>query len=1547
MTTPTAFISYSWDSEEHQSWVKDLATRLRKDGIEVVLDRWDNVPGNQLTVFMERAISDNDFVLVICTPGYKQRSDERRGGVGYEGDIITSEMLYQGNHGKFIPILRSGIWGDGDPADAAPTSLRAKLYINLSGNPYSEEQYKDLVETLFGTRETAPPIGEPMSTLQTTSTPPRPTPRAKLDDSFFKRHLTGSVKAAGARYTPKLHVELEIARQLEAFGRTKDAIDRIKSLAIGIRKRLELLRYSVSAADPALQEIELGDLLGAGNGILQELGALEARPAGQLPLATIMDNAEAAAALAEAALDTISDLEHQYWAERKLDDGRRRRRDSPFYRLEGDIYGLRSELHRVRTLIGEADRFANSRLLILKGAAGTGKTHLLCDFANNRVATGAPVILLLGHRFTEPAEPWTQVLRLTEMHDKSVDYLITSLEEAAEAADARALLIIDALNEGLGRDIWPNHLSAFLARLEASPWIAVVLSVRSTYEEVVIPEDVRDRATSVTHNGFESHEYEAIQKFFAANGLEFPSTPTLHPEFRNPLFLKTLCEGLRRNGETRLPRGLHGFTSVFDLYLDGVNKELAKSLDYNPRDNLVRAALNSIAEQLAASGRVNLPRRQAESLVNGWLPREGFSKSLYHGLVTSGVLTEDIGWSSDAWEDVTHIAYERFADHIIAASLLKTHLDMDNPEKAFAEGGGLAFLSAGDQYVPGGLIEALCIQVPEQTGVELVRLAPRLMSLPGIGAAFQESVVWRKLDAFTEDTLAVWKELIDSDQIWDDPTNTLLTISTIPDHPFNAEYLDRKLRWDAMPDRDAWWNIYLHETWESEGPVDRLVDWASVVSTEDTIGDDVVDLAAISLAWTLATSNRFLRDRATKALVALLTGRLESAARLVERFADVDDPYVTERVYAVAYGVAMRSHDPAEVGQLASLVYEEVFAAGCPPAHVLLRDYARGVIEQAIHLGADISVDLSLVRPPYRSAWPRIPDEAAVEDLIPEHRISGDSADLSLSVDHIRFSVSSGDFGKYVIGHYGMSDWLALPLADDPWQSPQERIQELLLQLSASERLAWERYDDARMRLPVFLRFVDRDGNVSDSIEFSPSLHQATDDNLPEGAPKAPAGSQDHGNISDLWNFLMANLTEEHRTELLAILEDRENPEVRSGPRFDLELARRYILWRVFDLGWTPERFGEFDRHINRSDRREAAKPERVGKKYQWIGYHEMLAYLADHYQYRPSFSTDENDWQFRGPWQGALRDIDPSWAFHHSAGSGFKGTDNLPRLTEPTYTVWAEDLSHGEWLAVTEDLPQFAESLRRVELDTGVHWIIVNGSFSWEQPPPADRDRFDTERRRVGFSITGYFIRPNDVDDFRKWLGRTGGLNLEPHADRQIESVFFGEYGWAPAFQYREQVIRRETRSDLEGDWSRFIEPATVTYNAGISGFDCSELEGNSTLLPHHELIARLGLRWSGKGAEFLDEFGQLAAFATSGRGNDHTPLIIREDLVKRYMAQEDLVLCWTVAGTKITLGGGSTMTYRGRLEITGFYEYDGDELHGSVASEVDLPADADDGAP
>ena len=102
---------------------------------------------------------------------------------------------------------------------------------------------------------------------------------------------------------------------------------------------------------------------------------------------------------------------------------------------------------------------------------------------------------------------------------------------------------------------------------------------------------------------------------------------------------------------------------------------------------------------------------------------------------------------------------------------------------------------------------------------------------------------------------------------------------------------------------------------------------------------------------------------------------------------------LTERIYAVAYGVAMRSHDAIGVGKLSSLVYEKVFANGTPPVHILLRDYARGVIERAIYLGSDIEIDENLIRPPYKSTWPKIPDEEEIQPLIPDLNKDADNRD--------------------------------------------------------------------------------------------------------------------------------------------------------------------------------------------------------------------------------------------------------------------------------------------------------------------------------------------------------------------------------------------------------------------------------------------------------------------------------------------------------------------------------------------------------------------------
>ena len=195
--------------------------------------------------------------------------------------------------------------------------------------------------------------------------------------------------------------------------------------------------------------------------------------------------------------------------------------------------------------------------MIVRGQAGTGKTHLLYDVAHRRLAEGCPSVLLLGQSFTSDGAPWPQAAQLLDASDSSAADFVGALECAAQTVGVRALVLIDALNEGKGLSLWQTHLPAFLAHFARSDWVGVVLSIRSSYDGL-IPEEVREHAVVATHRGFGERSYDAMRTFFTHYGLELPSTPLIAPEFGNPLFLKTLCLGLQGQGETRLRKDIPG-----------------------------------------------------------------------------------------------------------------------------------------------------------------------------------------------------------------------------------------------------------------------------------------------------------------------------------------------------------------------------------------------------------------------------------------------------------------------------------------------------------------------------------------------------------------------------------------------------------------------------------------------------------------------------------------------------------------------------------------------------------------------------------------------------------------------------------------------------------------------------------------------------------------------------------------------------------------------------------------------------------------------------
>ena len=152
----TVFISYSHDSDAHRDFVRGIADRLRKDGVDCLIDQYINgFPAEGWSRWMENQIEAADFVLLICTETYlrRYRGQEAEGGKGVNFEsMVISQTLYDHyyKNTKFIPVIP-----DGGSLDHVPVPLKAYSTYRLN------TQYDDVYRILTGQAEyVQPPLGE-------------------------------------------------------------------------------------------------------------------------------------------------------------------------------------------------------------------------------------------------------------------------------------------------------------------------------------------------------------------------------------------------------------------------------------------------------------------------------------------------------------------------------------------------------------------------------------------------------------------------------------------------------------------------------------------------------------------------------------------------------------------------------------------------------------------------------------------------------------------------------------------------------------------------------------------------------------------------------------------------------------------------------------------------------------------------------------------------------------------------------------------------------------------------------------------------------------------------------------------------------------------------------------------------------------------------------------------------------------------------------------------------------------------------------------------
>lgn len=147
-------MSYSHDDEEHKDWVLQLAYRLREDGVDVCLDRWDVALGGNLAHFMERAADDSYRVIAVVSETYCRKSDGRSGGAGVEAQMMSGRLYDQLESSAVIPLIRN------NPHAELPAFLSGRLWQDFRDPTTHEAAYARLLRDIHGIAvDVAPPVG--------------------------------------------------------------------------------------------------------------------------------------------------------------------------------------------------------------------------------------------------------------------------------------------------------------------------------------------------------------------------------------------------------------------------------------------------------------------------------------------------------------------------------------------------------------------------------------------------------------------------------------------------------------------------------------------------------------------------------------------------------------------------------------------------------------------------------------------------------------------------------------------------------------------------------------------------------------------------------------------------------------------------------------------------------------------------------------------------------------------------------------------------------------------------------------------------------------------------------------------------------------------------------------------------------------------------------------------------------------------------------------------------------------------------------------------
>ncbi len=929
-------------------------------------------------------------------------------------------------------------------------------------------------------------------------------------------------------------------------------------------------------------------------------------------------------------------------------------------------------------LINESD-------LHILGEAGIGKTHIACNICADRLKNGLPALFVRGSQFRTDQAIEVQLRELFDIPSAhSWQDFLQALSAAAEAYRTRIPLIIDGLNEsvhnGTFSKVWELGLTGLVQEIKQTKNVVLITTCRRSYEEAIWKEVIpneniiqgktiwkdKDSQNLVYSYGFCTNEVtqEAIEKYFNAYKIKADLTFAPLSYFRIPIYLKIFCEtkNRERKVEKQVYVGEQTMFDVFDEYLVQCNEAVCKLLDLDSGVCIVQSALIKMAIYLWKNNDRHIPRDELARIIDGEsLDKQKKSSSKMFALESESLLL--VFRDMIDRTEVMRFTYDLLGGYLIAQYLVEQASNrrkiilqrvvsklFGKDKRAFN-----AFLNRIKniaislfpkkfrQYIDtleknktehpmyDDIGRCLAALLPTRTGSYLHQLSNNEKAFGfSIRSLFEIST-----DDINDECINLVEDLFALPENRDIFFNLAETTVGHPEHPFNAKFWSKQLSTLSMQERDLSWTEYVRKNRYSFE--EMLIRFEETCKKHQDISDlsaKRLHLLAEHIMWILTSTVRPLRDIATRALYWYGRRFSNEFFDLVLKSFTINDPYVSERMLAASYGIAMARQNDFDdnifvnkmLPKYAKQLYENMFKPNATHAttHILARDYAKRTIDIALIHQPDLLTDDEKVRikPPYTDG--------------------------------------------------GIHKW------------------------GESEN--------------------KNDGEYE----------------------KGPAPLQ-----MDFENYTLGAL----------IKSDSTNPE-------EYKSIKANIYWRIYDLGFSLERFGEIDsllltenyRKYSRSG--DGRKTDRYGKKYSWIAYFELAGYrqdqgiLPDFYDHGRCIEAD----------------IDPSFPEEHRKYNLV--TEDFLGDRDASTEQWVLKTPHPD-LRPYLNVDQFCEEQGS--------WVLLYGHLG-------QKDKHVC--RKMSAWVQGLIVKPEDLNEILEILNRQELIdgNTVPFIPEDYKT-YAGEIPWCDTY--------------------------------------------------------------------------------------------------------------------------------------------------------------------